>query len=599
MPELNAITNVAKLPLVYPIPFTGATSGVTPTVAGVLYVKTDVTPNQFYRSTGTNAGDLVAAGASTPGTAATISVGDVTTTTLDAGEDATFTITNVGTTSAAELDIEIGIPTGPAGATGATGATGDTGPTGPTGPQGATGPQGPQGDPGTDGADGAQGPQGDPGADGVSGFGLDFTFDSGTTATPGTGEIRFNNVSLSSATEVYAAEVNADFMDEYFVAGNSIQVIKANDSAVYATFVIDSATDNGTDRTYGVTPSGNAGSFVDGDAVRVAITAKGDTGATGSLTAASTAVFTEQGSDPTAPSSGSRTLYAKADGFYEIDSAGTVNQIGAGIGGGRELLTADRTYYVRSDGNDTNDGLTDSSGGAFLTVQKAVDVVAGTIDSSAYQVTIDLQDSTTFTENVILRPTVGSRPPLISGDSSARPTISSTTGTCISVTSEAYWRIQGLKLTTSGSGLDCIGIDEGGTVVLPNSSGIEFAGWVRNAIFCKGILFGDIDELGTTISISGGASNTTGTFIRTLLNGIVNLSRCTYTITNTPAFGNGTSGAFVWATQGASVDLVSSSSTGSSTGIRGRVESNAVVRAGAFTIPGSASSTTSTGGQLI
>lgn len=53
----------------------------------------------------------------------------------------------------------------------------------------------------------------------------------------------------------------------------------------------------------------------------------------------------------------------------------------------RDRLTASRIYYVRTDGNDANTGLTDSSGGAFLTWQAAINTVFA-LDWSIYDVTI-------------------------------------------------------------------------------------------------------------------------------------------------------------------------------------------------------------------
>lgn len=56
-------------------------------------------------------------------------------------------------------------------------------------------------------------------------------------------------------------------------------------------------------------------------------------------------------------------------------------------------LTADRTYYVRTDGNDSNNGLTNSSEGAFLTLTKAANVLK-TIYGNGYKVTIQIGSGT-------------------------------------------------------------------------------------------------------------------------------------------------------------------------------------------------------------
>jgi hypothetical protein len=75
-----------------------------------------------------------------------------------------------------------------------------------------------------------------------------------------------------------------------------------------------------------------------------------------------------------------------------------VKRSNVGGGGGREILSADRTYYVRTDGSDSNDGLSDSSGGAFLTAAKANQVVA-TIDKNGYNITVQF-GAGTWNENI-------------------------------------------------------------------------------------------------------------------------------------------------------------------------------------------------------
>src|SRR5688572_14985126 len=73
---------------------------------------------------------------------------------------------------------------------------------------------------------------------------------------------------------------------------------------------------------------------------------------------------------------------------------------------GRELITANRTYYVRTDGSNSNDGLTNTSGGAFLTIAKAIEVIA-TLDLSVFNVTIQLGNAGTYAGATTSAPWVG------------------------------------------------------------------------------------------------------------------------------------------------------------------------------------------------
>jgi hypothetical protein len=94
-----------------------------------------------------------------------------------------------------------------------------------------------------------------------------------------------------------------------------------------------------------------------------------------------------------------------------------IGEWGTPASGVREMLTADRTYYVRTDGNDSNTGLVNSAGGAFLTIQKAVDVSAA-LDCSIYNITIQVADGTYVANTVTCKNILGAGTVTIQGNSS-------------------------------------------------------------------------------------------------------------------------------------------------------------------------------------
>jgi hypothetical protein len=133
----------------------------------------------------------------------------------------------------------------------------------------------------------------------------------------------------------------------------------------------------------------------------------------------------------------------------------------------RTALTANTTYYVRTDGSDSNTGLANTSGGAFLTLAKAM-TVAGALDCLSYQLTISVQAGT-FTAPVSLPRVVGALPPILTGVGST--TFISITGPSPAVQNIAGtpWIVQNMKLaSTAGDGLHT---ELGGSIQF---QGIEF-----------------------------------------------------------------------------------------------------------------------------
>src|SRR5688572_29387715 len=119
---------------------------------------------------------------------------------------------------------------------------------------------------------------------------------------------------------------------------------------------------------------------------------------------------------------------------------------------GRETLTAARTYYVRTDGSDSNTGLVDSAGGAFLTIQKAMDVTCS-LDMSSFQVTIQVRNGT-YTGSLECKNWLGSLRPILLGDTTtpSNVIIQTTGSNCITNDGKIPWDIRGFELDTVSSG---------------------------------------------------------------------------------------------------------------------------------------------------
>ncbi len=118
---------------------------------------------------------------------------------------------------------------------------------------------------------------------------------------------------------------------------------------------------------------------------------------------------------------------------------------------GREVLTANRTYYVRTNGSDSNNGLTNTAGGAFLTVQKAIDTVAS-IDLAIYDVTIQIADGTYTGAVNVVGPWVGSGNVTVQGNTGAPANVLfNVSGTCITVQLGGRLNVAGIRFQSTAN----------------------------------------------------------------------------------------------------------------------------------------------------
>nr|WP_263491605.1 hypothetical protein [Mesorhizobium sp. CO1-1-4] len=132
---------------------------------------------------------------------------------------------------------------------------------------------------------------------------------------------------------------------------------------------------------------------------------------------------------------------------------GTTGPVGATgpTGPGRTVLTANRTYYVLTTGSDSNSGLVNTAGGAFLTLQKAVNVVTDTLDLAGFAVTVQVGAGTYSAGVLMTRPAVGGVLKISGDTTTPANVVLSMAGTCISAQGAGVkLSIEGLKVAASG-----------------------------------------------------------------------------------------------------------------------------------------------------
>lgn len=269
----------------------------------------------------------------------------------------------------------------------------------------------------------------------------------------------------------------------------------------------------------------------------------------------------------------------------------TAAEVRTAAGGIREVLAANRTYYVRADGSNSNNGLSNTAGGAFLTIQKAIDTVYA-LDLSIFKVTIQV-GAGTYTGTINFGPFVGRGAITLRGDYTAPSNVNLafTSGFgAFSVASGAVVDVGGFKISNSGAA--------GNGVVVQNGGVLNFVGAMEwgtcNARAAIEVAFGSVVvSSGVSHTISGNLA----AFVSALSQASVFIQVGTVTLVGTPAITSFIS----CLSSSVQFSAITFAGTGA-TGTRYSVAENGVVKTGgggASYFPGSIAGVASTGGQYL
>lgn len=240
-----------------------------------------------------------------------------------------------------------------------------------------------------------------------------------------------------------------------------------------------------------------------------------------------------------------------------------------------EVLTANLDLYVRTDGNDANTGLANTAGGAFLTIQRALDE-SGKYGTANFGTVIHVVAGT-YTEDLTFPGMAfgGGYDIDLVGDN-ATPANVVLVGE-IYCTAPGRFHIEGFRVQPAAGG--DVSVANGAAVVIDNCE-------LVNASVVSSYGAAVYVDLVTFSGNRGKAFHAWGPCV---------LEAYRITVSGTPNY----SSAFLTAVEG-SVVYIYAAPTGSATGKRYAAEMNAVVQAyggGANYLPGDVAGTTATGGQ--
>lgn len=253
----------------------------------------------------------------------------------------------------------------------------------------------------------------------------------------------------------------------------------------------------------------------------------------------------------------------------------------------RTKLTGAATYYVRTNGSDSNDGSANDAAHAWLTLQHAIDVATG-LDNGGNDITISVAAGT-YTGANTLKSFVGSGKIIIVGDESTPANVLiNVAGSCFTASAPCVYALRGMKLQASAYGINMTGT--GAQISFQN---LNFGACTAGCIF-SGSAGGLISNTGDW-SISGNSAY----FVAAWQLGQVQFTTtATCTLTGTPAF----SSYFASAGMLSFCAIYFITFSGSATGPRYQVTYNSVMNTnggGATYLPGNSAGSTSTGGQYL